>query len=139
MGAASRRKGAQGEREVADLLFQELGMTFRRDLDQVREQGLGDLLCDDEAFPFTIEVKRYAKGWTCKPEWEVQAFTAARKAGKHPCVAYRYDGQKWRFRVWIDAVGEAIGAQPVAGFSGDFDALGFAWMAREMMARRALK
>lgn len=134
--AESRRKGAAGEREVASLLFAELGMKFSRDLRQYQRSDLGDLVCEDEDFPFVIEVKRYAAGWTCKPAWEVQAFRSAQEAQKHPCVIYRYDGQKWRARVWIDAISEAIGSPVVAGFSADLDIHGFCWIARELMARR---
>ncbi len=133
----SRQKGASAEREVAKLLFAELGMEFKRDLRQYQKADYGDLITDDAAWPFCIEVKRYAKGWTCKPAWEAQVWASAKAAGKLPCVIYRYDGQQWRVRVWIDAVGEALGAQPVAGVHFDTDITGFAWIAREIMARRA--
>jgi Holliday junction resolvase len=137
MGKTSRTKGASGERELAGVLFAELGMEFRRDLRQYQQTALGDLVCDDPAFPFLIECKRYAKGWTCSPAWEVQAFEAAKAASKHPCVAYRFDGKKWRFRIWIDALGAAFGASPVAGAWVETDAHGFAWICREMMARNS--
>lgn len=133
----SRNKGAGAEREVAKLLFAELGISFSRDLRQYQKADYGDLLCDVDSWPFTIEVKRYAKGWTCKPAWETQVFKSAKAAGKHPCVIYRYDGQQWRVRLWIDAVGEALGVAPVAGVHFDTDIQGFSWIAREMMARAA--
>ncbi|MGB0410183.1 MAG: putative PDDEXK endonuclease [Pikeienuella sp.] len=136
--ANSRQKGAAAEREVAAILFAELGMKFARDLRQYQKSDLGDLMCEDEAFPFTLEVKRYAKGWICKPAWEAQVFKAAKAAGKHPCVIYRYDGQQWRARIWIDAIGEALGRPVVAGAHADFDMQGFCWIAREMMARKVV-
>lgn len=135
--ANSRNKGASGEREVAIALFGELGMTFKRDLRQYQTVELGDLVCDDAAFPFCIEVKRYAKGWTCKPAWEAQVFKAAANTGLHPCVIYRYDGQQWRCRIWIDAVAEALGVSSVSGRHFDTDIQGFAWVAREIMAFRS--
>ena len=46
----SRNKGAAAEREIAKLLFDELGMTFKRDLEQYRAGDTGDLICD-EPFP----------------------------------------------------------------------------------------
>ena len=46
-----RQKGAAAEREIAKLLFDELGMTFKRDLEQYRAADHGDLICD-EPFPF---------------------------------------------------------------------------------------
>ena len=133
----SRNKGSNAEREVAKLLFAELGMTFKRDLDQYRANDLGDLICDDPAFPFTIEVKRYAKGWICKPAWEAQVFKAAQAARKHPCIIYRYDGQQWRARVYMDAIAQAVGASAVCTVHADTDVLGFAWICREIMARNA--
>ena len=131
----SRNKGASAEREVAKELFAELGMKFSRDLRQYQKADYGDLLCDAENWPFTIEVKRYAKGWTCKPAWEAQVFKSAKAAGKHPVVIYRYDGQQWRCRIWIDAVGEALGVSPVSGVHFETDIQGFCWIAREMMSR----
>ena len=53
-----RQKGAAAEREIAKLLFDELGLSFKRDLEQYRAADHGDLICD-EPFPFCIEVKRY--------------------------------------------------------------------------------
>lgn len=136
--AHSRNKGAHGEREVAAELFAELGIKFERDLEQYRKDDRGDLLAIDcPDFPFTIEVKRYEKGWTCKPAWESQVFKAAKAANKHPCVAYRYNGQKWRYRIWIDALAEAMGTDRVSGLYFETDAQGFAYVAREIMARKA--
>lgn len=135
----SRTKGAAGERAVAKELFAELGMTFKRDLRQYQTADYGDLVCDDPGFPFSIEVKHYAKGWTCKPAWEVQAIKAAENAGKLPCVVYRYNGQGWRVRVWFDAIAEALGTAVTCNQSADVTISGFAYIAREIMAARAMK
>ena len=45
--ANSRSTGASAEREIAKLLFDELGMTFKRDLEQYRAGEHGDLICDE--------------------------------------------------------------------------------------------
>lgn len=135
----SRTKGAKAERDVAKELFAELGMTFKRDLRQYQEAEYGDLVCDDPAFPFSIEVKHYTKGWTCKPAWEAQAIKAAENAGKLPCVIYRHNGQAWRVRVWFDAIAEALGTSAVCTQSADVTIQGFAWIAREIMAARAMR
>ena len=135
----SRTKGAAGERAVAKELFAELGMNFRRDLRQYQQSDLGDLICEDPAFPFVIEVKHHAKGWTCKPAWEAQAIKAAETAGKLPCVIYRHDGQQWRCRVWFDAMAEAFGTSIVCNQSADISIPAFAWVAREIMAGRRMK
>jgi hypothetical protein len=134
----SRNKGANGEREVAAELFAELGIRFQRNLEQTRSGG-GDLVPDDSAFPFLCEIKRRADGYTCPPAWEAQVFKAARDTGLHPVVIYRFDRQKWRCRVWFDAIAEAVGGHAVCGQSADVTIQGLAWLAREIMARRAEK
>jgi Holliday junction resolvase-like predicted endonuclease len=132
----SRTKGSGGEREVAQELHRQLGIHFKRNLEQSRSGG-GDLVCDDPSFPFCIEIKRRASGWTCDPAWEAQAFRAARDANLHPAIIYRFDRQAWRSRLWIDAVAEAVGAGAVAGQWLETDLHGFSWICREIMARRA--
>mgnify|MGYP003143446120 CR=1 FL=1 len=51
-----RQKGAAAEREIAKLLFDELGMTFKRDLEQYRAADHGDLICDEQ-FPWGYAVE----------------------------------------------------------------------------------
>ena len=87
----SRNKGASFEREVAKLLEDELGVKFKRDLEQYRASDHGDLIANDPSFPLVIECKRYASGTGCRPEWWRQASAAAQALGKQPCVVYRYD------------------------------------------------
>lgn len=138
-GRRNRANGASNERAVARMLFAELGMEFKRNLFQTQEAGHGDLIASDDAFPFTIEVKRRTSGANCASAWEVQALTAAKKAGNHPCVIYNIGSQGWRCRVWIDAIAEALGTSIVAGCKADFSIQDFAWIAREIMARKAQK
>ncbi len=138
MSINSRIKGSTGEREVAKLLWAELGIGFSRNLEQVRSGG-GDLVPDDPGFPFMIEVKRRASGWTCTPAWEAQVFAACKGTNLHPCVIYRFDRQAWRCRVWFDAIAEAVGGHAVCCQSADITIQGLAWLAREIMARRAEK
>ena len=72
-----RHKGAAAEREIAKLLLDELGIAFKRDLEQYRAAEHGDLICDDPDFPFCIEVKRYKSGCAAQPAWWDQACAAA--------------------------------------------------------------
>ena len=137
MSRRSRTKGSSAEREVADLLFAELGIRFQRDLEQVRDEGRGDLIPDDPGFPFLLEVKRRAVANTCETAWEVQAFKAAEKSHLHPCVIYRGDRRPWRCRIYADAVAEAFGAVGVSTRWFETDVQGLAWVAREIMAGRA--
>lgn len=136
MSKRSRNKGSAAEREVADKLFAELGIRFERDLEQCRDAGRGDLMPDDPAFPFLIEVKRRAVANTCEGAWEAQAFRAAEKSHLHPCVVYRGDRRDWRCRIYADAVAEAFGAVGVSTRWFETDLQGLAWVAREIMAAR---
>ena len=49
-----RHKGAAFEREVAGLLLNELGIKFKREIEQYRQSDLGDLRPVDSDFPFVI-------------------------------------------------------------------------------------
>ena len=64
--ANSRAKGAKWERDLAKMLYLELGISFSRNLEQYRTAEGGDLIPDDESFPFSIEAKHYATGRGCK-------------------------------------------------------------------------
>ena len=50
---------AKWERDLAKLLFLELGINFTRNLEQYRTAQGGDLIPDNEQFPFSIEAKHY--------------------------------------------------------------------------------
>jgi hypothetical protein len=96
----SRTKGRSGEYEIRDILFEELGLTFKRDIEQFRQADRGDLLCVDMDFPAVIEVKRYAKGGeTPRGAWWDQCCKAATAAGKWPLLVWRFDRMDWRWRL----------------------------------------
>ena len=87
-----RNKGAAFERDIAKMLDDELGIQFKRDLEQYREGGHGDLIPSDPAFPFTLELKRYADGPIGgQKAWWAQTCVAARREGKYPALIYKYD------------------------------------------------
>ena len=103
--ANSRTKGASFEREIAKMLFLELGITFKRDLRQYQEAEHGDLIPDDPAFPFELELKRYADGpISGTDKWWQQVTTAANKTGKRPALIYKYDRQPVRCVVELQGV-----------------------------------
>ena len=96
----SRTKGRSGEYEIRDILFDQLGLTFKRDIEQFRQADRGDLLCVDMDFPAVIEVKRYAKGGeTPRGAWWDQCCKAATAAGKWPLLVWRFDRMDWRWRI----------------------------------------
>lgn len=88
----SRVKGRSYEYEVGSEFLDQLGIQFRRDLEQVRTSGRGDLITD-EYFPFLIECKRYKSGPFSK-SWMAQAQNAAKADNKIPVVVFRFDRQQ---------------------------------------------
>ena len=122
----ARNKGATFEREIANMLFFELGISFKRDLRQYQEADHGDLIPDNPAFPFELELKRYAHGpISGTNKWWQQVTTAANKAGKRPALIYRYDRQP------IRCVVEMQGIRCNISFED------FCYLAREIMAHDA--
>ena len=131
MGALSRSKGARFEREVAKMLFAELGITFKRKLDQYQERGLEDLKPSDPAFPFIVECK-HANRW--QSAWWEQAKGASRQ-GFYPALIFRLTGKSIVVRVPVAAVSEAAGGDALPGWC-EVDLGTFCTIARELMAAR---
>ena len=121
--ADSRAKGAGFERDIAKLLFLELGVGFKRDVRQYQESEHGDLMPDDPAFPFELELKRYASGpINGNEKWWQQVTTAAQKSGKRPALIYRYDRQPIRVVVELQGIRCNVSFQD------------FCYLTREIMA-----
>lgn len=95
----SRTKGATGERELCDWLFENFQLSEKptRNLDQVRDSG-ADVICN----PFAFEVKRRETldyiSW-----WGQIKRAVENKNGKafglEPVVAFRQNGYKWQFMI----------------------------------------
>lgn len=85
----SRAKGAGFEREIANLIYEHLGISVRRDLEQYREALHGDLIGLDG---WTIECKRYRdnSSFLHRPEWWTQTCNSARD-GSNPVLIYKFD------------------------------------------------
>jgi Holliday junction resolvase len=98
-----RRKGANFERELARMIFDELGIETKRDLEQYRAGDHGDLIGLDG---WTIEAKRYASnaGGNFKPEWWKQATSAANAQGNQPVLIYKYDRQPIKCVVFLSSI-----------------------------------
>lgn len=93
MSKTSRTKGAAGEREVAKLLGERLGIDLRRRLAQYQSGG-HDL---DGWNGVAIEVKRHRKASQGDiATWWGQALEQCTN-GEAPLLAYRADSQAWRF------------------------------------------
>lgn len=94
MSAKSRRKGANAERELISMLRDRLGELdgLKRNLNQYRASG-DDFSCG----PFSVECKRTERFLTS------YLHQAEENAGERiPVVAWRSNGQKWRFLPILD-------------------------------------
>lgn len=124
-----RNKGAAYERTIAQQLFDELGISFKRDLEQYRTGGHADLIPDNEYFPFTLELKRYRDGPIGgSPSWWQQVEVAAEREGKLPCLIYKYDRKPDRVVIPLASV--------MDGGEGkiETDLQTFCFIVRELMA-----
>lgn len=127
----SRTKGATFERAIAKELELLTGIKFQRNLEQSRTVDHCDLLADDADWPFSLELKRYASGTGCKPEWRAQAERAATKSGKIPAVVYQFDRRAIRVAVPFIALGHDRDAWAEINLDD------LAYFAREIMAGKA--
>ena len=108
MGAFSRSKGAQGERELANELTAELGVKVARNLLQVREGGY-----DLKGLPIALEVKRQ-ESLNLKAWW---GQTIDQAGELLPVLAYRQNRKPWKFILPAYGINDAFGSpiqQPLA-------------------------
>tara|TARA_R110000822_G_scaffold91572_6_gene210990 strand:- start:331 stop:762 length:432 start_codon:yes stop_codon:yes gene_type:complete len=134
-----RMKGATFEREVAGLLFDELGIKFKREIEQYRQADLGDLVPCDGTFPFTIECKRYADGYLAKDAWWDQACAAAKAANLIPSLVYRFDRRPIVCRIPIQAFVLMSGSELDYGWTETADVTfsAYCMVSRELLALAA--
>ena len=88
MSKSQRTKGAAGEREVCDLIFQNLGIHVHRNLSQTRDGG-----ADIKLNPYSIEVKRRAAIGNVY-DWMDQASNGCDQ-GERPIIVCRADRKEW--------------------------------------------
>ena len=118
MGGMSRRKGAAFEREIANLIRDQLGLEAKRNLMQTAEGG-HDLL----GVPgWAIECKRYAsiKPADLRKFWE-QTATQANDVGALPCLITKVDRQPIQVHIqWMgpgaDCFGDSINGVATISF-----------------------
>lgn len=139
-GRYAKQRGSSFELEVSHQLFDELGIHFRRNLEQVRTAGLGDLLPDSNLFPFSLELKRRQKGVGIPNGAWQQAVTASDiDRGIYPAVIYRYDNRKARVVVGFGAIVESETGQRSNNHhdKADISFPRFCKLTREIMAWRS--
>lgn len=125
MSALQRRKGANGERELARLLQDHLGVAMVRNLVQARDGGQ-DLL----GLPgWAIEVKRAARPRIS--EWWQQTCDQAQATGQRPALFYRLDRQPWRAVLALRHVAAGFASAPLE-LRVETNLDGFAALAREL-------
>jgi len=129
-----RQKGAAFEREVAGMLMDELGIQFKREIEQYRQSDLGDLRPVDAAFPFVIECKRYKDGAVQQAWWD-QVCAAADAAKLLPALVYRFDRKPIAVRVPIEAFVQMTNGEHHYDWSYNVDMTFRTWcmVARELM------
>lgn len=110
-GRGKRRKGANGENELAAILSDELGVVVKRKLGQARDGGH-----DIEIGRFLIEVKRQERlaieAWCKQVEaacTTVSKIDANGELGDPvPVVVFRRNGEPWRAVVPLDFLVKGI-------------------------------
>lgn len=142
-GRANRRSGHSFENQCAKDLFQELGIEFKRNLDQTREASQGDLISSDPGFPFLVECKRRSKGNRVPAGAWNQAVAAAQAMQSggvrpFPAVLYRYPFQRTFAVVPYAAISEGeTGVRTENTFDiADITFEAFCKLSREIMAWR---
>jgi Holliday junction resolvase len=135
MGANSRVKGATFERHIAISLELELGIQFKRNLEQTRAMDQADLVADDPDFPFVLECKRYAGGSFLSSWWD-QVTKAAKASNKLPCVIYKFDRKDIQVAIDWRAIGAMTGAEYNTIGLIHMDIASFCFVAREIIAGR---
>ncbi|NGZ29556.1 MAG: hypothetical protein G8345_22035 [Magnetococcales bacterium] len=125
-----RTKGATGERELAGLLRDRLGLDIRRNLEQARSGG-ADLL----GLPgLSLECKRAAVP-KLGPWWEQTIQQAGERV---PVLAFRVDRQPWRFLIPLGAILPGTEEQPNSlEFTATLSIEGFSLWFRERLASSA--
>ena len=101
----SRNKGASFEREVGNLLTEDLGLknNIRRILEQTREKHLPDLMLGR----WYIECKRYGSGAEPLEAWWRQVLDATNEQGI-PALVYKFDRRPIKVRVPLGAINSEL-------------------------------
>ena len=102
MSVNSRTKGANFEREIGNLLVENLQLKnpVKRILEQTRTKELPDLTLGR----WCIECKRYGDGSEPHPEWWAQVLQSSRQAESIPALVYKFNRRPIKVRVPLGAI-----------------------------------
>ena len=138
-GKLAKHRGSSFELEIARLLEMELGIKFQRNLEQVRTAGHSDLVPEDPAFPFSLELKRRRAGnYIPAGAWRQAQIASSLHDGSFPCVVYRYDRLAPRAVVPFSAIveGETGSKTHNNEDQADLSFTAFCKLTREILAWR---
>lgn len=106
MPVNSRAKGANFEREIGNLLVQDLNLTnpVKRILEQTRTKELPDL----KLGRWCIECKRYGDGGEPPKEWWEQVLRSCSEELLMPALIYKFNRRPIKVRVLASSINPAI-------------------------------
>ena len=106
MPVNSRAKGANFEREIGNLLVQDLNLTnpVKRILEQTRTKELPDLRLGR----WCIECKRYGDGGEPPKEWWEQVLRSCSEESLIPALSYKFNRRPIKVRLLASSLNPAI-------------------------------
>ena len=106
MPVNSRAKGANFEREIGNLLVQDLGLKnpVKRILEQTRTKELPDLMMGR----WCIECKRYGDGSEPSEEWWNQVLIASSNDDQIPALVYKFNRKPLKVRILASCINKNI-------------------------------
>ena len=111
MSVNSRTKGANFEREIGNLLVENLQLKnpVKRILEQTRTKELPDLTLGR----WCIECKRYGDGSEPHPEWWAQVLQSSRQAESIPALVYKFNRKPIKVRILASSINTEIENQDI--------------------------
>ena len=106
MPVNSRAKGANFEREIGNLLVQDLDLKnpVKRILEQTRTKELPDLMMGR----WCIECKRYGDGSEPSEEWWNQVLIASSNDDQIPALVYKFNRKPLKVRILASCINKDI-------------------------------
>jgi len=106
MPVNSRAKGANFEREIGNLLVQDLDLRnpVKRILEQTRTKELPDLMMGR----WCIECKRYGDGSEPSDDWWNQVLTASSNDNQIPALVYKFNRKPLKVRILASSINAKI-------------------------------
>ena len=106
MSVNSRTKGANFEREIGNLLVENLQLKnpVKRILEQTRTKELPDLMLGT----WCIECKAYGTGAEPRPDWWDQVLTSSNQHNLKPALVYKFNNRPIKVRILASSLNKDI-------------------------------